>query len=66
MDAIELRKKDTTALVEELRELIREQFNLRMQKATQGKEVKSHYYKQVRRNIARVKTIISEKTGEKK
>lgn len=65
MEASELRTKSMAELKEELRELLREQFNLRMQKITQGTQVKSHYFTIVRRNIARVKTILHEKEGQK-
>lgn len=65
MEATELRNKSQSELTEELRELLREQFNLRMQKETQGNPAKPHYFKKVRRAIARVKTILNEKAGEK-
>lgn len=42
-------------LKEELLSLLREQFNLRMQKGS-GTAVKPHLIKKVRRNIARAKT----------
>ena len=45
---------------EELLKLRREQFNLRMQKAT-GQLARSDQFRQVRKNIARVKTILNEK-----
>ena len=60
MKAQELRDKSTEALNEQLFELLREQFNLRMQKAT-GQLSQNHLLKQVRRDIARVKTVINEK-----
>lgn len=44
-------------------ELAKEEFNLRMQKAT-GQLTKTHMMKQVRRNIARVKTLAQMKRGE--
>lgn len=44
-------------------ELAKEEFNLRMQKAT-GQLTKTHLMKQVRRNIARVKTLAQMKRGE--
>jgi large subunit ribosomal protein L29 len=64
MNAIELRKKTVVELKDELSELLREQFNLRMQRYSQGSEVKQTDSKRVRRDIARVKTILSEKAGE--
>lgn len=65
METSELKTKSIDELKIELRELLREQFNLRMQKITQGTQVKSHYFSKVRRNIARVKTILYEKAGKK-
>ena len=62
MKASELRDKSSDELNKELMDLLREQFNLRMQKGSdQG--VRPHQFKEVRRNIARVKTILNEKAG---
>jgi large subunit ribosomal protein L29 len=59
MEASELRKKSVEELNEELVALRREQFNLRMQKATQ--ELSKHTeHRRVRRDIARVKTVLNE------
>ncbi len=63
MNASELRHKSADELKQELLALLREQFNLRMQKAT-GQAGKPHLFKQVRRNIARVKMVLSEKAGQ--
>lgn len=63
MNASELRHKSADELKQELLALLREQFNLRMQKAT-GQASKSHLFKQVRCNIARVKMVLSEKAGQ--
>ncbi len=60
MKASELREKDVAELNTELTGLLREQFNLRMQKGT-GQLSQSHRVGQVRRDIARVKTILKEK-----
>ncbi len=60
MSAAELRKKTEEELDEELLALMREQFNLRMQKGT-GQLSKPSEVKRVRRQIARVKTLIDEK-----
>ena len=49
-----------TKLQQELLDLLQEQFNLRMQK-TMGEAPKSHQFKRVRRDVARVKTIINQK-----
>ena len=46
----------------ELLNLLREQFNLRMQAAS-GQLQQSHLLKQVRRDVARVKTLLNEKAG---
>ncbi len=62
MKASELRKKSNDELNEELVKLRKEQFNLRMQKAT-GQLARSDQYRQVRKNIARVKTLINEKAA---
>lgn len=47
----------------ELVNLLGEQFKLRMQTAT-GQLQQTHQAKQVRRDIARVKTVLTEKAGE--
>ncbi|HFD79817.1 MAG TPA: 50S ribosomal protein L29 [Gammaproteobacteria bacterium] len=60
MDANELRQKTAEELKQELDGLLREQFNLRMQKGT-GQLSRPDQVKKVRRNIARVKTILNEK-----
>jgi len=63
MKASELTEKSVEELNAELLGLLREQFNLRMQHAT-GQLTQTHQLKIVRRNIARVKTIItSNKAG---
>lgn len=59
MKVSELRQKSAEELSATLVELGREQFNLRMQKNT-GQLAKSDQVKKVRRNIARVKTIVNE------
>ncbi len=59
MEAGDLRKKSVEELNEELVALRREQFNLRMQKVT-GELAQNHEHKRVRRDIARVKTVLSE------
>jgi large subunit ribosomal protein L29 len=59
MNANELRGKNREELIEELLGLRREQFNLRMQRAT-GQLVRSDQFKKVRRNIARIKTVMRE------
>ncbi len=62
MKANELKNKSVEELNKELEALLREQFNLRMQAAT-GQLRQSHLQGQVRRNIARVKTVLTQKAG---
>jgi large subunit ribosomal protein L29 len=59
MKAADLRAKSIDQLNEELVELRREQFNLRMQNAT-GEHTHNHEHSRVRKDSARVKTVISE------
>jgi len=65
MIASELRQKNAEELVEELLQLRREQFNLRMQQAT-GQLARSDQYRRVRKDIARVKTVMREQEGSQK
>jgi large subunit ribosomal protein L29 len=60
MNATELKAKSADELNEELLSLLKEQFNLRMQHST-GQLEKTDQLKKVRRSIARVKTILTEK-----
>ncbi|MCX7215275.1 MAG: 50S ribosomal protein L29 [Burkholderiales bacterium] len=60
MKASELRGKDEPALKKELNELLKAQFGLRMQIATQQLSNTSQL-KKVRRDIARVKTVLNQK-----
>lgn len=62
MKASEIRAKDPVQLSKELEDLLRAQFSLRMQKATQQLTNNSQL-KKVRRDIARVRTIMREKAG---
>ena len=64
MDATELRGKTPDELQRELASLLKAQFGLRMQKATQQLSNTSQLRK-VRRDIARVRTMLAEKTREK-
>ena len=61
MKAGELRSKSTDELNQELQSLLRAQFNLRMQKATQQLNNTSQIRK-VRRDIARVRTVLNQKS----
>ena len=67
MSAKELRAKAAGDLQSELIKLRREQFSLRMQAAS-GQTVKSSDFGKVKKSIARVKTVMSEKAraGAKK
>jgi len=65
MKASELMQKTPQELRDELVGLLREQFNLRMQKGT-GQLSQPHRMKAVRRDIARVKTVLNQKAGEAK
>jgi large subunit ribosomal protein L29 len=59
MEAKALRGKSASELSEELLKLRKEQFALRMQRAT-GQAVKPDQFSKVRRNIARLKTVMRE------
>ena len=60
-----VRDMDVGRLSEELTKLKKEQFNLRFQQAT-GQLEKSSRIRQVRRSIARVQTVLREKTPKAK
>lgn len=55
----ELRQKSTDELNKELLALRREQFNLRMQFGT-GQLAQTHQFGRIRRDIARIKTVLNE------
>jgi len=57
MKATELREKSKDELFSELLELRKEQFNPRMQQAT-GQLARADQYRNVRRDIARIKTVL--------
>jgi len=59
MKAADLRSKSVAELNDELVALRREQFNLRMQHAT-GELTQNHEHGRVRKDIARVKTVLNE------
>ena len=69
MDAKQLRSKSAVELADELIKLRKEQFALRMQRAT-GQAIKPDQFGKVRKNVARLKTVLRESTkdsaGEKK
>lgn len=60
MSVADIRAKTDSELDQELLDLNREAFNLRMQKGT-GQLGRSSQIKTVRRNIARIKTIQNER-----
>jgi large subunit ribosomal protein L29 len=64
MKANELRTKDAAGLAKELEELGRAQFALRMQIATQQNS-NTAQLKRLRRDIARVQTVMTEKAASK-
>ena len=64
MKASDLRTKSASDLNEELVSLRREQFALRLQRAT-GNAPKPDQFDKVRKNIARLKTVQREQRGKK-
>ncbi len=63
MKASELREKTAADLGEELLRLRKEQFSLRMQRAS-GQLGQSHLLQETRRDIARIKTVLAEKEND--
>ncbi|HBP99787.1 MAG TPA: 50S ribosomal protein L29 [Gammaproteobacteria bacterium] len=63
MKASELREKSVEELQTQLQDLYKDQFNNRMQNAT-GQLGQVHLLKEVKRDIARIKTLITEKQAE--
>lgn len=64
MKVSELRAKSAEELTSTMVEIYRDQFNLKMQKAT-GQLSKPHQIKLNRRNIARIHTILAQKEASK-
>ncbi len=62
MKAKDLRKKTKDELIALLADLLKEKFNLKMQKGT-GQLAKPSQVKNVRRDIARIHTLIKETAG---
>ena len=62
MKASELRTKSVDELQQELTDLRQEQFNLRMQRGA-GQLAKPARFGIVRKEIARIKTVLTEKAG---
>ena len=63
MDINVMKGKTVVELRDELKNLLQEQFNLRMQKGM-GQQTNVHEIRRVRRDIARVKTVMTEKSTE--
>ena len=62
MKATEMRSKSQLELEQELHDLLKEQFTLRMQQGS-GQLARPDQVKKVRKNIARAKTVMNEKTA---
>ena len=59
----ELRNKSVKELSDQIIELRKEQFNMRMQHGS-GSPVKTHRFKAIRQSIARIKTVITDLSKE--
>jgi large subunit ribosomal protein L29 len=64
MKAADLNNKSVEELNSLKIDILKEQFNLRMQKGT-GQMAKSHLFKEARRNVARIETVLTQKSGAK-
>ncbi len=62
MQAKELKTKDLAELQEELNKLLQKQFDLRMARGN-GQLTKLHLMREVRRDIARVRTVMNQAKG---
>jgi len=62
MQAKELKSKDLAELQEELNSLLQKQFDLRMARGN-GQLTKIHLLRDVRRDIARVRTVMNQVKG---
>jgi large subunit ribosomal protein L29 len=62
MKASELREKSADELQEQLVKELEKQFRLRIKRAT-GQLNETHEMKQIRRDIARIKTVLNENSG---
>ena len=63
MNTSELKSKSIKELQGELLALLKEQFNLRIQRGVGQQAPQSHLFRKARRQIARIKTILREKEG---
>jgi large subunit ribosomal protein L29 len=62
MKVVELRAQTEQELNVNLSALLRDLFKLRVMKSS-GATVKDHLFRQMRRDVARIKTILTEKAG---
>ena len=62
MNVSEFRNKSVDELKNEMLALLKEQFNLRIQRGV-GQSTQTHLFRKVRKDIARIKTILCEKEG---
>jgi len=65
MELKDLRKQSPQDLNDQLLELRREQFNLRMQRGA-GNQTHTHHFKRVKREIAQIKTLLGQKSSDAK
>jgi len=63
MKVAELRNASVVEIRQEIENLLKEQFDYRMQHST-GQLGQSHLLKRVKKDIARAKTVLNEKEGE--
>ena len=63
MNTSELKSKSIKELQGELLALLKEQFNLRIQRGVGQQAPQSHLFRKARRQIARIKMILREKEG---
>jgi large subunit ribosomal protein L29 len=63
MSVAEWRQKTVAELKQVLKDLLRQQFKLRLKKSS-GELQQTHQVKQVRRDIARVMTLLTQKEGK--
>ena len=61
VDVSELREKTADELKDILLSTLNEQFKLRMQSSSSDQQIQPHLIKEARRNIARIKTVMTEK-----
>lgn len=61
MKASDLKEKTPVELNQMVLDSMRELFDLRMQKGMSEVQMKSHHFKRIRRLIARIKTVLTQK-----